>query len=205
MTEPDIAPRLTLPNSLSASRLLFAGVFAFAFVADSDHSTWMLVAFGAAALAMVSDWADGYLARRMGTSSDFGKLFDPLADAIFFVVAFGVLALTDVIWIGLALPFLIRELTQHLYIRPTALRRGVALGAKWIGKIKTGVQAGAVLAICLVEWALSQAMLSKPDAYLVNSCLAGLAGALSIASIVPYMRALAALGKENPSKTPSAE
>jgi CDP-diacylglycerol--glycerol-3-phosphate 3-phosphatidyltransferase len=156
-------------------------------------------------LAIVSDWADGWSARRMGYGSDFGKLFDPAADAFFFVAAALGLALAGIIPWWLALPFVVREMVQHAYVRPTALRLGVAMGAKFIGKLKTSVQAGAMIMVAAIEIVRVHAdlyvALIRTDVLFVWLDWAqwlgvGIAATLSVASIVPYVLHLRRLRAE---------
>jgi len=66
-----------LPNMITLLRLLSAPVI-FYFLATSKA----IAAFVLALTAFVSDWIDGYLARKMGTVSRFGELADPLADRL---------------------------------------------------------------------------------------------------------------------------
>lgn len=75
---------LNLSNILSISRAGFALCFL---------QTNPLVRLSAVALAMISDFLDGFLARRQGTVSQFGAILDPLMDKFFVFFAGGVLFL----------------------------------------------------------------------------------------------------------------
>ena len=74
-----------LPNLISALRFPLAAAFA---LADGAGARFAIVA-----LAALSDWVDGPLARRTGASSRTGEWLDPLADKVFMVTALVVLAL----------------------------------------------------------------------------------------------------------------
>ncbi|MDR2661995.1 MAG: CDP-diacylglycerol--glycerol-3-phosphate 3-phosphatidyltransferase [Treponema sp.] len=86
--------------------------------------------------AELTDMLDGMIARRRGEVSDFGKLYDPFADTIIQISMFFCF-----VWDGLlpVIPFLLilyREFAI-LFVRNLMLRRGIALGARMGGKIKT--------------------------------------------------------------------
>lgn len=74
---------LTWPNLLTLSRLLCLPLFLYLLFGRDNRAgaAWLLGALGA------TDWVDGYLARRLGQVSEFGKVFDPVVDRLLFVVA----------------------------------------------------------------------------------------------------------------------
>jgi len=74
-----------IPNTLTVLRILLVPVFAVAFVMPSDAAR--LVAFAVFALAGISDWLDGFAARKLKAGSDFGRMLDPIADKILVAVA----------------------------------------------------------------------------------------------------------------------
>lgn len=86
----------SLPNLLTMSRILVIPALCGAFWLPQPWNDW--VAFGLFALAGVTDWADGFLARRWGLMSNLGRFLDPVADkllvaaAILMLVAFGRIA-----------------------------------------------------------------------------------------------------------------
>ena len=84
--------KLTLPNALSASRLLFAPLVAFSLL--TGYSTIALVLF---LVAIVTDLTDGYLARAWQQTSAFGGLLDHSSDAIFIATVLTVLSLQNYI------------------------------------------------------------------------------------------------------------
>ena len=74
------APLAQLPNALTVARLALIPVFVLLELAgDSGHSRSAAIVFGAAG---VTDQIDGWLARRWRVESQFGKIFDPLADRL---------------------------------------------------------------------------------------------------------------------------
>ena len=73
----------TIPNAFTLLRLLLLPVFLYVLFGLEDRAAaaWLLGGLSA------TDWVDGYLARRLGQVSEFGKVFDPTVDRLLFVVA----------------------------------------------------------------------------------------------------------------------
>jgi cardiolipin synthase (CMP-forming) len=74
-----------LPNALTILRIVLVPVFAVAFVMPGDAAR--LVAFLVFVIAGVSDWLDGFAARKLKAGSDFGRMLDPIADKVLVAVA----------------------------------------------------------------------------------------------------------------------
>jgi cardiolipin synthase len=74
-----------LPNALTILRILLVPVFVVAFVLPGDVAR--MVAVFVFALAGVSDWLDGFAARKLKAGSDFGRMLDPIADKVLVAVA----------------------------------------------------------------------------------------------------------------------
>src|SRR5262245_15536663 len=74
-----------LPNALTILRVVLVPVFAIAFVMPGEAAR--LVAFGIFVIAGVSDWLDGFAARKLKAGSDFGRMLDPIADKVLVAVA----------------------------------------------------------------------------------------------------------------------
>jgi CDP-diacylglycerol--glycerol-3-phosphate 3-phosphatidyltransferase len=133
-----------VPNQLTAARLALAIVL---FILIAGHSwLWCLVVFAAAA---VTDWLDGYLARKQGLVSALGRVFDPLVDKVLICGAF-IFLLGVPGEAGLA-PWMVTVVVARELII-TGLRsfmenRGAAFGADWLGKLKMGLQCASLIAI----------------------------------------------------------
>ncbi len=140
---------------------------------------------------MFTDFLDGYFARRSGEVSDLGKIFDPLADAVFFVIVWTGLGLCGALPIWLCLPFMAREFIQHVYLRPLAAQNGVVMGALIWGKLKTISQTVALVAVMMVEILANYWPVIQSPGRIVGASLVGLTAAISMASIVPYFNAVA--------------
>jgi cardiolipin synthase len=74
-----------LPNALTILRIALVPVFAIAFVLPGDLARF--IAFLVFAIASVSDWLDGFAARKLKAGSDFGRMLDPIADKVLIAVA----------------------------------------------------------------------------------------------------------------------
>ncbi len=74
-----------LPNALTILRIVLVPVFAVTFVIPGDVAR--LMAFAVFVIAGVSDWLDGFAARKLNAGSDFGRMLDPIADKVLVAVA----------------------------------------------------------------------------------------------------------------------
>jgi len=121
--------QLTLPNQLTLLRIILTPVFVLLVMSGSPlYLQLSLVVFVVAAL---TDWYDGWIARKMGHSSRWGKFLDPLADKILSSAAlltFVGLNLVDgwMVWIVIARDFLITGLRSYAeYLdRPIVTTKG---------------------------------------------------------------------------------
>jgi len=126
---------LTIPNVVSGIRIALIPVFLW-LVFGRDELTGAAFLIGGIG---ATDWVDGYLARRLGQVSDFGKFLDPLADRL--AVAAAVLAG----WITGALPWpiavllVVRESAVALGALFLATRVRAKLEVRYIGKLATFV------------------------------------------------------------------
>lgn len=123
----------TVPNLVTFIRLLCVPLFVvILFVWDDRLWAAILLAFLGA-----TDWVDGWLARRLDQHSEFGKIFDPTADRLMFVVAI----LSMIIDSSVPLWFAIAVLVREILVSAAALVFA-ALGARridvtWWGKTGT--------------------------------------------------------------------
>jgi CDP-diacylglycerol--glycerol-3-phosphate 3-phosphatidyltransferase len=89
-----------------------------------------------AVVAEFTDMFDGMAARRLKQTSDFGRLFDPFADTIMQLTAFLCFVIDGIFPAVLFLLVLYREF-GILFVRNLMLRKGITMGARRSGKIKT--------------------------------------------------------------------
>jgi CDP-diacylglycerol--glycerol-3-phosphate 3-phosphatidyltransferase len=102
------------------------------------------------ALASLTDFVDGYIARTRDSVSAFGKLMDPLADKLLIVAALVSLVSLHRLAAWVAMVIIARELAVTA-LRVAALQGGVVLGASLLGKLKTCVQILAILLLIVVH------------------------------------------------------
>lgn len=140
---------MNLPNILTLSRIpiLFC-IVGFLYAPFPGASTLAFVFFVIGAL---TDWADGYYARKQGLVSNFGKLMDALTDKVFMVGLFVALLAAGILpaW---ALPLLLLILSREFLItglRLVAASSGVVLAAEQSGKHKTVSQIVAAILLLL--------------------------------------------------------
>ncbi len=148
--------RYTLPNILTLMRLGLIPVFVALFYLPVPWAhTAATVAFG---LAAVTDWLDGYLARRLGESTAFGAFLDPVADKLMVATALVLLVEANpggYSGILIAVPAAVivgREITiSALREWMAALGASKRVAVSYIGKVKTTAQMAALLLLLYRE------------------------------------------------------
>ncbi|NNN05655.1 MAG: CDP-diacylglycerol--glycerol-3-phosphate 3-phosphatidyltransferase [Elusimicrobia bacterium] len=177
---------MTLANRLTVLRVVLAAAV-FAAVMD-DAPRWHGAALAMFAAAIVTDWLDGWLARRTNSVSAFGKIADPIADKI--LVLGTLLALIRhrelAIPVWAVFVMLMRELLIG-GVRMIAAAQGKSIAAERSGKIKTVVQCVAVLLMLVVivlrDHGLASAWMLKSAAPLTVLC-----AVLAMSSLWSYYR-----------------
>jgi CDP-diacylglycerol--glycerol-3-phosphate 3-phosphatidyltransferase len=86
-------------------------------------------------ISEITDLVDGQVARRQHTVGDFGKLYDPFADVLVRITYFLCFVIDGILPVFLFLLVLYREFGIQ-FLRVLMMRKGVAMGARWGGKIK---------------------------------------------------------------------
>ena len=141
-----------LPNLLTLLRIALIPVFVSVFYLPSEFSN--IAAAVIFALAAITDWIDGYVARRMGLATSFGEFLDPVADKLIVVVALIMLVEVHGTLI-IAVPAMI-IIGREIVI--SALREWMskigsprAVAVSFAGKIKTWAQMIAVVVLLVAE------------------------------------------------------
>ncbi|MGC2519240.1 MAG: CDP-diacylglycerol--glycerol-3-phosphate 3-phosphatidyltransferase [Burkholderiales bacterium] len=177
---------LNIPNILTWLRILMiplvVGVF---YIPDLVMSAWHknLIATVVFAGAAVTDWLDGYLARRLNQMSAFGAFLDPVADKLMVAAALIVLVELERVNAVIAMVIIGRE------IAISALREWMAkigharsVAVNFLGKIKTILQ---MIAIPLL---LYHERLGMLDPQRVGTWLIYLAALLTLISMFYYLK-----------------
>ncbi|MFT3871903.1 MAG: CDP-alcohol phosphatidyltransferase family protein [Nocardioides sp.] len=134
---PDTPPRSTrvwtVPNTLSMARLLGVPLFLW-LVLGPEADGWALALL---ALSGVTDFLDGYLARKLDQRSALGEVLDPVADRLYILAVVIGLALRDIIpwWLAIILP--LRDLLLWVLVPFLRTRGYSALPVHFLGKAAT--------------------------------------------------------------------
>ncbi|MCB0732370.1 MAG: CDP-diacylglycerol--glycerol-3-phosphate 3-phosphatidyltransferase [Ignavibacteriae bacterium] len=128
---------MVLPNQLTTLRIILTPVFLFLFL--SGDSLYMQISLAVYIIAAITDWYDGWLARKFDYITTWGKFMDPLADKILTSTAFFAFVFIDVLSLWMVIIVVFRDLFVT----------GLRLFAEWqkksfttsrLAKIKTVVQ-----------------------------------------------------------------
>ncbi|WP_421083439.1 CDP-diacylglycerol--glycerol-3-phosphate 3-phosphatidyltransferase [Rothia nasimurium] len=161
MAEQTTASNWNLPNALTALRILMVPFFIWALWAGGAYGgvdlalRWL--AAGVFVVAMITDWLDGYLARKNNLITSFGKIADPIADKFLTGAAFVVLSMLGELWWWVTIVILVREWGITI-MRLFVIKYGVMAASKG-GKLKTVLQTVALVLMILPlgqlgSWAL---------------------------------------------------
>lgn len=165
---------LNVPNVLTVIRILLVPVYVVLMFIAPDDLGWRLTATAVFVVAMLTDLADGYIARRYNLITDFGKLWDPVADKALTGAAFVSLSILDSFpgQVGLPWFFTIIILVREwgiTWVRAAIAKYGIMAANKG-GKAKTLTQTLALIVfsiglqflpspVQLIAWALMWAAL----------------------------------------------
>jgi CDP-diacylglycerol--glycerol-3-phosphate 3-phosphatidyltransferase/cardiolipin synthase len=180
-------PSLNLPTALTWLRIVLIPVFvSIYYLPDAWMSppvrNW--VGMSVFALAAITDWFDGYLARKLGAVSAFGAFLDPVADKLMVAAALILLVQLGRAEAYLAIIIIGRE------IAVSALREWMAqigrsrkVSVAFIGKVKTVAQMTALIALLL--W---QDVIPGVRTALLGNIALWVAAILTLWSMVHYLR-----------------
>lgn len=122
----------TIPNVISALRLLLVPVFAVLIV--QEHDLWAVAVL---AISGFTDWLDGVLARRLNQVSKLGQMLDPAADRLFIFVTLIGLSWRGVIPLWVLIVIALRDVLMGLLL-PVLARRGYGpIPVNFVGKAAT--------------------------------------------------------------------
>ena len=156
--------RVNLPNAITLSRLILTAVFVAGACMESVAGHWLaLVTF---VIAAISDFVDGWLARRLGLVTPLGKLLDPLADKVLVCSAFVYLSADGYCPVWVTVLIIAREFLVT-GLRQIAVEAGEVLAADRLGKWKTGLQLTFCIT-CLVWFVVRPLDPAQPVAALVR-------------------------------------
>jgi CDP-diacylglycerol--glycerol-3-phosphate 3-phosphatidyltransferase len=158
-------PLMNLPNSLTVTRIFLVPLLVVVLLTKFEGRQIFGVPneiVGAAifALASLTDWADGYVARRRKQITPLGQMIDPLADKLLTLAALISLVQMDLAPAWMVAVILGREFAITA-LRSLAYARGIAVPASPLGKIKMVAQVVAILALILAHGRMRQFHLDR--------------------------------------------
>lgn len=174
----------TIPNILTLFRIAIIPVLAAVFLLPFHWSGQAAAALFLA--ATITDFLDGYLARRLGQESPFGAFLDPVADKLMVAVALIMLVQADpTLWMVIPAAIIIgREITISALREWMAfIGERAAVAVSYIGKVKTTAQ---MVSLVLLLW--REPIVGFPT-YIVGYVLLYVAAVLTLWSMILYLRA----------------
>lgn len=150
---------MNLPNKLTTARICLIPIFLLLLalplhwgvilVGGITISVTHLIATIVFAIASLTDWFDGHLARSKHLITNFGKFADPLADKMLVMTAFILLVSMEIVPAWVAAIIVCRELAVTGLRLICAQTHGTVIAAAWPGKIKTATQMLSIIFLLL--------------------------------------------------------
>lgn len=137
-----------IPNYLTAARIGLIPIFVGCAYLPGRLGLLLSTAFFS--VAAITDWADGYIARRHGVQTPFGRFFDPVADKLLVLSALLLLLDQERAPFVVVLVIMAREITI-MALREYVSCQGEGVPVSWVGKWKTGFQMGAIIMLLLQD------------------------------------------------------
>jgi cardiolipin synthase len=135
----------TIPNAISAVRILLIPLFVSLILGDGTEAAGILLF----AAVVATDWVDGTIARRTGRVSELGKILDPVADRLAIGAGLVALVIAGAFPWWAALLVLARDAAVLAGGALALRRRHIRIDVRFIGKIATF---GLMVAIPLISW-----------------------------------------------------
>lgn len=168
---------LNLPNALTALRILLVPILVVVLLTRSPHG--LVLGAGIFGLGVITDYLDGYFARRRNQVTKIGILLDPLADKLLTTAAFISLVELEAVPAWMVVIIVGRELLVT-GLRNVAAARGLLIPASPLGKGKMVAQ---VVAIFLLLLGLEYPLLRRPAVVALWAVVV-----LALVSAVDYFR-----------------
>mgnify|MGYP004505701759 FL=1 len=183
---------MNLPNKLTLTRIILVPVFMIfvsltQFGTSDFNPTLYLVAGIIFAVASMTDFLDGHLARKWHMVTDFGKFADPLADKLLTTVAFIYMMRDGVCSPVVLCIILAREFAvSGLRMVAAGAKDGKVIAANMWGKVKTVLQMLSII-FYFFGTALIPGVVAKGDVGFIASCLCWLVAAVTAISGIKYL------------------
>jgi CDP-diacylglycerol--glycerol-3-phosphate 3-phosphatidyltransferase len=179
---------LNAPNLVTIARIALIPVFLSLLAFENRRNSFLAAAVFA--VAAISDWVDGWLARVSGKITTLGKFLDPLADKLIVLSALTMLLRLGRVPVWVVVIILAREFLIS-GLRTIAVSEGLVIAASQGGKWKTSLQLTAIICLMLhyhypIDWLFGT---FETDFHAVGLVLIYLSLIPSVASAVEYVRA----------------
>lgn len=137
-----------LPNALTLTRIFLVPLLVVVLLTRTDR--WELIGAAIFAVAALTDWLDGYLARRRKQITTLGIMLDPVADKMLISAAFISLVQMELAPAWMVVVIVGREFAV-MGLRMIAVEKGITIPASPLGKGKMATQVVAILLLILGE------------------------------------------------------
>ena len=191
---------MTIASIITLIRIAFIPIYIFFMhMSGGNTNVWMWCAFGLFIFASLTDWVDGYVARKYHQVTDFGKFLDPLADKLLVLASMVMFCGWGTMPAWALMLMLTREF-MVTSVRLLAAKDGVVVAASFAGKLKTVMQMVSIIymiaafQVCDLysgNWALGIVLIS------IGIALIWIATIASVVSGIQYVWALRHYFKES--------
>ncbi|MGL6124875.1 MAG: CDP-diacylglycerol--glycerol-3-phosphate 3-phosphatidyltransferase [Metamycoplasmataceae bacterium] len=196
---------MNLPNKLTVLRIFllipfvcFLSVFLiqgkdkFDVLTYNDPETmWLYLSGIVFFIAMVTDWLDGWVARKNNQVTSFGKLFDPIADKIITTSAMIFLLIFNYTFVWIVLIFILRDILVDGSRNLAAIKK-LKIEASIYGKLKTVAQSISIIVIFFITPAIKNRegmeMFFLNIPLMIAGILSIISGALYFKNIIPHLK-----------------
>ena len=166
---------MTTASKITLIRVAFIPVFmVLMYLSGGQPGLYMWLSLALFVVASLTDWVDGYIARKYGQVSDFGKFLDPLADKLLVIAAMTMFCEWGIFPAWALMIVLTREFAVT-GLRLVAVGKGNVIAAGWSGKVKT---ASTMIGLCV--------MMAFPQIMVTNWIVVGVIVATTVYSGVEY-------------------
>ena len=185
---------LTVPNAFTLFRLCCIPLFLYLLFGRDNRAgaAWLLGGLGA------TDWVDGWLARRLHQTSEFGKIFDPTADRLLFIIGVGGIIIDGAAPLWFCWAVVIREVLVGGTVAISTLAFGMKrFDVTWLGKLATFL-----LMFALPGFMLGSSNFAGHQGFQVASWILGIPGLIlsyyTAITYVPIIRRSLREGRRTP-------
>ena len=124
---------ITIPNILSFFRILLIPFIIWSYCFKSNYTASLVVIL----ISAITDVVDGFIARKFNMISNFGKIFDPLADKLTQITIISCLITRYKIMLVVLLLLICKDLIVSIFSYIVMKKKNIVTGAKWYGRVCT--------------------------------------------------------------------